>query len=90
METPGQASSLDGQQDEHVQPRRRFRLALIFAVSVGVHVALLTAAFVLQSREPPAAPTTRVVQVLSGTVDSSGSFQAEGVRDARVRVVAAR
>ena len=76
---------------EHAAPPRRFRLPLIFAASIGAHVVLFGAAFLLQSREPPAAPTTRVVRVLSGTVDeSTGSFTAAGLYDARVRTVAAR
>ncbi|HSQ66078.1 MAG TPA: hypothetical protein VLM85_22810 [Polyangiaceae bacterium] len=65
----------------------RWRLPLILATSIGAHVLVLAAAFVLQAREPAPAPSTRVVRVLSGTVDSStGSLRVAGEFDARVRI----
>jgi hypothetical protein len=66
----------------------RSRLPWILGVSIGAHALVLAAAFVLHAREPVPAPTTRIVRVLAGRVDSStGAFQVAGVYDARVRNV---
>ncbi len=73
-------------QTEPRPAKSRWRLPLILGASIGAHVLVLAAAFVLHAREPVPTPTTRVVRVLSGTVDSStGSLQVAGVYDARVR-----
>ena len=76
-------------QNEPAPTPSRWRLPLILGASIGAHVLVLAAAFVLHAREPAPASTTRVVRVLSGTVDSStGSLQVAGVFDARVRAAA--
>jgi len=73
-------------QNEPTPAPSRWRLPLIVGASIGAHVLVLATAFVLHAREPAPAPTTRVVRVLSGTVDSStGSLRVAGVYDARVR-----
>ena len=77
--------------NETTPAARRWRVPLILGASLGAHVLLLTAAFVLHAREPVPAPTTRVVRVLSGTVDSStGAIQLAGLYDARVRAAGMR
>ena len=64
------------------KPSKRRTLA-IAALSIAAHAALLGGAFAARSAAP--AETTRVVRVLVGHVDETGSFQARGLADARVK-----
>jgi hypothetical protein len=64
--------------------RARLRTAMIVIATLGVHAAVLAAAFVSRAPERTA-PRTEIVRVLAGHVDELGQFQAVGMADARIR-----
>lgn len=67
-------------------PTRRARTWAVLALSLGAHVGVLGAGFLLQPRAPAPSPTA-VVTVLSGHVDPfTGDLHAGGYHRARVRV----
>ncbi len=63
---------------------RRGRAVAIIAATVGLHAAVLGAAFAARAPEPTG-PRTETVHVLAGHVDPmTGAFEAHGMADARI------
>jgi hypothetical protein len=66
-------------------PPNRLRPLWIAVFAVGVHAAVLGAAFAARAPEA-VGPRTKIVSVLTGQVDAwTGDFHANGVQRARIR-----